>query len=180
MASTPAYLHFACQVAFAPAHVHSPPQQVITRLSNARKCDRDCQCFIQAQLIWVIRPHSHCRNQRWSRTFPVGNMPCSCSSSVICKTAAVREVVLLNCVVHLTSELLGVQYTRLGFGCAGQVNAVAPPSFSSHSLDIVSFQNFKDVVRNFSCLSILGVEHVLGTCDSSLKRKSYFMELIYN
>ena len=40
---------------------------------KCQKCDRGCQCLIQAQLIWVIRPNSHCRNQRWSRTFPVGN-----------------------------------------------------------------------------------------------------------
>ena len=106
------HLHFTCQVAFAPAHVHGPPTTSHHEAQKCQKCDRGCQCLIQAQLIWVIRPNSHCRNQRWSRTFPVGNMPCSCISPVICKTAAVREVVLLNCIVHLTSGLLGVQHTR--------------------------------------------------------------------
>ena len=142
------------------------PHNKSSQGSEVPKCDRGCQCFNQAQLIWVIRPNSHCRNQRWSRLFPVGNMPCSCISSVICKTAAVREVVLLNSRSPHTG-LLGAPWPRVGFGCAGQVDAVAPPSFSSHSLDIMSPQGFNGVVRNFSCLSILGVERTHTRCTKA-------------
>ena len=151
------------------------PHNKSSQGSEVPKCDRGCQCFNQTQLIWVIRPNSHCRNQRWSRTFPVGNMPCSCISPVICKTAAVREVVLLNSRSPHTG-LLGAPWPRVGFGCAGQVDAVAPPSFCSHSSDIMSPQGFNGVVRNFSCLSILGVErtHICCTkaCGLSATRAS--------
>ena len=143
MTSRPAHLHllspFCVSSGIRASSCSRSPHNKSSQGSEVPKCDRGCQCFNQTQLIWVIRPNSHCRNQRWSRTFPVGNMPCSCISPVICKTAAVREVVLLNCIVHLTSGLLGVQHTRVGFGCACQVDAVAPPSISSQkSSDIMS------------------------------------------
>ena len=53
VASPPAHLHFTWQVASTPAHLHFMcclPQQVITRLSIARKCDKDFKPYWQMNL----------------------------------------------------------------------------------------------------------------------------------
>ena len=75
-----------------------------------------------------------------------------------------------SCVAQLlfTSHWpLDAPWLRTNFGCAGQVDAVAPPSFSSQSLDIMSSQGFNGVVRNYSRLSILGVERTHTRCTKA-------------
>ena len=83
-------------------------------------CDRGCLCVIHAQLIWLIRPKSHCRNQRQSEHFE------KCANRTLSGLCGCEVVVLLNFVHHHIWILFGRCFQcQWIFGCASQVDAVA-------------------------------------------------------
>ena len=83
-------------------------------------CDRGCLCVIHAQLIWLIRPKSHCRNQRQTEHFE------KCANRTLSGLCGCEVVVLLNFAHHHIWILFGRCFQcQWIFGCASQVDAVA-------------------------------------------------------